>query len=563
MADLVAIAGRCVPRMSEPPPGSGRRAEPVDHAVDEIAAAMTWTQHRRRRPVRFGRTARRVVAARSTRRCWPAQSTGPRPSCSPTASPGWTRQSPRTVTGRLLPDAAERTTGQLRARLSKLVIQADPDAARRRYRHGLKGRRVEHGREDDGTARLAGRWLPAARAAAANSRIQAIADWIKDGGDTRTVDQIRADVLLDLLQGPPVPGPDGQPRHHRARRPRPPRRRGPPRPRDQRRPRTATTATKATRAARATAARATRRWRRGRRRLPTRAAGPARAGPRPGAGAGSRRPGGRRPGLHRPDLARSRRPATRRARPTRPRPHPSSRPRTRRDAGTPRAATTNVGETADADTDGRAGPPRTGRPGRIRGWPGRIEGRPAAGRAPRRLPQVWAVQTHPRPGTHRPGHHPARPGRAPRRARLLGPGHRRNHPGPGRRPHQRPVAHLADRRPRPVVWNGPVRTRPDPGERRRFATATQAAHVRARDRRCRFPSCRRPAARAELDHTIPHTHDGPTHECNLCCLCVRHHILKTAGLWTPGQQHNGTHHLALSPRPHLPHRTRTRRGTRS
>ena len=49
-----------------------------------------------------------------------------------------------------------------------------------------------------------------ARAAAANSRIQAIADWLKDGGDARTVDQIRADVLLDLLQGLPVPGPDGQ-----------------------------------------------------------------------------------------------------------------------------------------------------------------------------------------------------------------------------------------------------------------------------------------------------------------------------------------------------------------
>ena len=91
-----------------------------------------------------------------------------------------------------------------------------------------------------------------------------------------------------------------------------------------------------------------------------------------------------------------------------------------------------------------------------------------------------------------------------------------------------------------VIWHGPVRTRPDPDERRRFATAAQAAHVRARDRRCRFPTCRRPATRTELDHSIPHGHDGPTHECNLCCLCVRHHILKTAGLWTPWQQDDGT-----------------------
>ena len=132
----------------------------------------------------------------------------PKAKCSPMASPVWTRAARAVTAGAAA--AAERTTGQLRARLYRLVIKADPDAARRRYRHGLKGRRVEHGREDDGTARLAGRWLPAARAAAANSRIQAIADWVKDGGDQRTVDQIRADVLLDLLQGLPVPGPDGQ-----------------------------------------------------------------------------------------------------------------------------------------------------------------------------------------------------------------------------------------------------------------------------------------------------------------------------------------------------------------
>ena len=97
---------------------------------------------------------------------------------------------------------------------------------------------------------------------------------------------------------------------------------------------------------------------------------------------------------------------------------------------------------------------------------------------------------------------------------------------------------LTDERGR-LVWHGPVRRRPDPGERRRFPTPAQAAHVRARDRRCRFPGCRRPAARAELDHTIPHAHEGPTHECNLQCLCVRHHVLKTAGLWTAHQTEDG------------------------
>src|SRR5690606_13416198 len=43
LADMVAVAGRCHPRISEPPPGAGRWAEPVDHGADEIAAALSWT----------------------------------------------------------------------------------------------------------------------------------------------------------------------------------------------------------------------------------------------------------------------------------------------------------------------------------------------------------------------------------------------------------------------------------------------------------------------------------------------------------------------------------------
>ena len=209
MADLVAIAGRCVPRVSEPAPGSGRRAEPVDHAVDEIAAAMAWTS-----TAAVGQLdlAERLVGGLP--QVHAAMLAGavdwPKAKLLADAVAGLDPEVADEVLGRVLPDAAARTTGQLRARVYRLVMQADPDAARRRYRRGLKGRRVEHGRENDGTARLAGRWLPAARAAAANSRIQAIADWVKDGGDARTVDQIRADVLLDLLQGLPVPGPDGQ-----------------------------------------------------------------------------------------------------------------------------------------------------------------------------------------------------------------------------------------------------------------------------------------------------------------------------------------------------------------
>jgi hypothetical protein len=51
--------------------------------------------------------------------------------------------------------------------------------------------------------------------------------------------------------------------------------------------------------------------------------------------------------------------------------------------------------------------------------------------------------------------------------------------------------------------------------------------LRTRDRTCRHPGCGNRAAWADLDHVIPHGRGGPTDCDNLCCLCRRHHRLKT------------------------------------
>ncbi|MCW2903848.1 MAG: hypothetical protein JWO67_6113 [Streptosporangiaceae bacterium] len=56
--------------------------------------------------------------------------------------------------------------------------------------------------------------------------------------------------------------------------------------------------------------------------------------------------------------------------------------------------------------------------------------------------------------------------------------------------------------------------------------------VQARNRMCVFPTCRRPAAACDLDHTIPYHRGGPTCPCNLAPLCRRHHRLKQAPDWT-------------------------------
>jgi hypothetical protein len=62
------------------------------------------------------------------------------------------------------------------------------------------------------------------------------------------------------------------------------------------------------------------------------------------------------------------------------------------------------------------------------------------------------------------------------------------------------------------------RYRPSPGH---------YVFVHTRDRMCRFPGCGKRAEWADVDHVIAHAVGGVTDCCNLCCLCRRHHRLKT------------------------------------
>jgi hypothetical protein len=55
--------------------------------------------------------------------------------------------------------------------------------------------------------------------------------------------------------------------------------------------------------------------------------------------------------------------------------------------------------------------------------------------------------------------------------------------------------------------------------------------VRVRDRTCRFPGCRQPARRCDLDHVVPWP-AGSTTAGNLAALCRHHHRLKHQTQWT-------------------------------
>lgn len=105
------------------------------------------------------------------------------------------------VIDEVLPVASELTTGQLRRRIAKLCVDANPDAAVARYEWSLDDRRVVLEPNPSGTANLLGLDLPPHAATSIKRKIHRAAIKLRNQGDSRTMDQLRADIFLDLLRG--------------------------------------------------------------------------------------------------------------------------------------------------------------------------------------------------------------------------------------------------------------------------------------------------------------------------------------------------------------------------
>lgn len=104
----------------------------------------------------------------------------------------------------VLSAASDLTTGQLRARIRRACIEVGPDDAWDRYEAALENRRISHQPGENGTAHLYAMDLPPDAVATATNRINEIAKSLRSPTDPRTMDQLRADVFLDLLNGNPT-----------------------------------------------------------------------------------------------------------------------------------------------------------------------------------------------------------------------------------------------------------------------------------------------------------------------------------------------------------------------
>ena len=112
----------------------------------------------------------------------------------------------RVVVDKIIGRACRLTTGQIAAVLRRLAIETDPDQAVSRYRGAVAERRVIIEPTVDGTANLLGLDLPPDRVEAILGRIGLLARSLKVGGESRSMDQLRADVFLDLLEGRSIEG---------------------------------------------------------------------------------------------------------------------------------------------------------------------------------------------------------------------------------------------------------------------------------------------------------------------------------------------------------------------
>ncbi|MEA1902775.1 MAG: DUF222 domain-containing protein [Actinomycetota bacterium] len=105
------------------------------------------------------------------------------------------------IVDRVVEGAPGLTTGQLKARMRRLCLEVDPEDAKKRYEEALTERRVETPQNPDGTANLFAYNLEPHVVAGIAGMLHETAKSLRSEDEVRTMDQLRADILVDVLLG--------------------------------------------------------------------------------------------------------------------------------------------------------------------------------------------------------------------------------------------------------------------------------------------------------------------------------------------------------------------------
>ena len=176
-----------------------------EYASDEIRAALTWTRTRADNEMSFALDLRERYP-----QVWALLDRGeidmPRVRTIVNGVGSVSRKAALQIVDRIIEHAPRLTTGQLGARIRKLSAEIEPEEVEARYTDTVEERKVifEQSLDLSGEAHAYG--IPIQRASAIGRRINGYAYALKNAGDDRTLDQLRTDVFLDLLEGNPVEG---------------------------------------------------------------------------------------------------------------------------------------------------------------------------------------------------------------------------------------------------------------------------------------------------------------------------------------------------------------------
>lgn len=107
----------------------------------------------------------------------------------------------REVARAVLDDAPTLTTGELGGRVRRRALAVDPDGHRQRTERAKAERRFMSWEQPDGTLSLLLTGVDPVVGKAVCDRVNQIARDVRGGGEIRTMDQLRADVAVDLLAG--------------------------------------------------------------------------------------------------------------------------------------------------------------------------------------------------------------------------------------------------------------------------------------------------------------------------------------------------------------------------
>jgi hypothetical protein len=176
-----------------------RSEETWDYASDEIRAALTLTRRSAEARLEFA-----LQLAHSYPKVLSALSVGEIDMSRARVIVNSVSSLPihraRELVDTVMARASELTTGQLGSWIRRLTVVIDPAEAKDRYENAIAHRRIWIEQTSDGTANLYAFDLPVDRLRSIGRRINGYVLALS-GSDGRTHDQLRADVVLDLLDG--------------------------------------------------------------------------------------------------------------------------------------------------------------------------------------------------------------------------------------------------------------------------------------------------------------------------------------------------------------------------